>query len=54
MKPTWTGKRKNSKLGLKMQTIQPFNNFIVEFLVRAKMRVNKLSLNSPYLYDIAI
>ena len=37
-----------------METANPCNEFIVEFLVRSKIKVDKQGLNQYYCYNLAI
>lgn len=45
---------RNSKAGLTMVTVNPCNQFIIEILLRWKVKVEKQGLNQFYTYNLAI
>lgn len=45
---------KTRTLGLTLSTVNPCNNFIVDFLLRNKIKSDKQILCKSYLYNLAI
>lgn len=54
MKPYATPYDRNSRLGLKLLTVNPCNQFIIESLIRWKINVEKKGLNQFYTYNLSI
>lgn len=54
MKPAITPYDRNSRLGLKMLTVNPCNQFIIEALLRWKVNTEKKGLNQFYTYNLSI
>jgi hypothetical protein len=45
---------RNSIVGLSMPTVNPCNNFIIDYLIRTKIKSDKQVSSKYYMYNLAI
>lgn len=45
---------RSSVVGLTMTTVNPCNNFIIDYLIRNKIKADKQVSNKYYMYNLAI